>query len=824
MTVGLVLVAHVVELALGVRTLATQMAPDVPIVAAGGTDEGGVGTSFAKVEAGITDLLAGAAGAGVVVLYDLGSAQMTADMVRDTLDPPQAGRVRVVDAPLVEGALAAATTAAGGGTLAQVVEAAESAAGADAQRSAGTNETATPGPARVAVRTVLRNPAGLHARPASHLARLAGGFDATVEVGRPGRAGVDASSVLGVVAQGLRVGDEVEFVVAGPQAQATLDAILSAVAEGFGELAETPSDTGPSGLSSARPSEPPPEVRPRRTPDLAALDLASRSDDRPEGVHRGIVASPGLAIGPVRHLRRVEPTLPTGDAAATTDPDAERARFEAALAQVDADLAHRARGDGPAAEIAAAHQAMLADPALRRDVLDRIAAGTSAEHAWWAAVRQARDVFAAADAYVAERAADVEDLGRAVLRALGVEVEPTRPPEDLAGAVVVADDVLPSDVTRLAEAGTAGVALARGGPTAHASIIARGLELPLAVGFGGSVLDLAEESEVVLDGYAGTLQVDPPPTLRDAARTRERQRADERAHARTAARALAISYEGRRVRVMANIASAAEARAAVAQGADGVGLLRTELMYGNRATVPDEDEQVGELTTILRVLKGLPVVVRTLDVGGDKLLPALTLDPIRHGPLGERGLRHGLRHLDLLRTQLRAVLRVAAYEGTGQVSVMAPMVTVPDEARAFRQLVADVAEDLAAEGRTYARPAKVGVMVEVPAAALTAAEIGAEVDFVSIGSNDLAQYLLAADRTNAAVGHLYRQDHPAMWRMIELLTADAKRAGCEVAVCGELAGDPRAATRLVTLGVDELSMAPASVPAVKQALHQALGG
>jgi multiphosphoryl transfer protein len=155
---------------------------------------------------------------------------------------------------------------------------------------------------------------------------------------------------------------------------------------------------------------------------------------------------------------------------------------------------------------------------------------------------------------------------------------------------------------------------------------------------------------------------------------------------------------------------------------------------------------------------------------------------------------------------------------------MAPMVTVPDEARAFRQLVADVAEDLAAEGRTYARPAKVGVMVEVPAAALTAAEIGAEVDFVSIGSNDLAQYLLAADRTNAAVGHLYRQDHPAMWRMIELLTADAKRAGCEVAVCGELAGDPRAATRLVTLGVDELSMAPASVPAVKQALHQALGG
>ncbi|MGH3490971.1 MAG: phosphoenolpyruvate--protein phosphotransferase [Actinopolymorphaceae bacterium] len=816
MTVGLVLVAHVVELAAGVRTLAAQMAPDVPIVAAGGTDDGGIGTSFGKIEAGVAEALTAAGDDGVVVLYDLGSAQLTADMVVDTLDPSRAELVRLVDAPLVEGALAAATTAAGGGTLDQVVAAVEAAGTTTAAAGHTAAEAAGPGAAgtetargraetaaaleRATARTVLRNSAGLHARPASRLARLVSGFDATVEVGRPGRGGVDATSVLGVVAQGFRVGDEIELVAAGPQAQVTLDAILAAVDEGFGEL----------------------EVAPSEVPEPAAgLDAVARGpDDQAAGVHLGLAASPGIAIGPLRHLHRAEPVLPAVDETRPTDRRTEGARLETALAQVDADLATRARADGPAAEIAGAHQAMLADPALRQGVLDRIEAGAPAELAWWEDVRNARDLFAAGEAYVAERVADVEDLGRAVLAALGVDMRSSVPAHEVRGAVIVADDLLPSDVPALAGAGAVGVALAAGGPTAHASIIARGLELPLVVGLGRAVRDVADGTDVILDGSAGTVQVDPPPSVRDAARTHARRLADQRAEAGAAASALVIRYEGRRVLVTANVASAAEARVAVVEGADGVGLLRTELMYVDRAELPDEDAQVAELAAILRALGDLPAVVRTLDVGGDKLLPALALDPLRHGPLGERGLRHGLRHPEILRTQLRAILR-AAYERSGEVSVMAPMVTAAAEVRAFRQLVDEAAAELAADGRGSPRPIRVGVMIEVPAAALAATEICAAADFVSVGTNDLTQYLTAADRTNASVSHLYRQDHPAVWRVIELLVTDARRARCEVAVCGELAADPRAAERLVRLGVAELSMAPASIPAVKRALHQA---
>ncbi|MEQ7007552.1 phosphoenolpyruvate--protein phosphotransferase, partial [Actinopolymorpha sp. B17G11] len=814
------------------------LAPEGPLGAAGGTDEGGVGTSFAKVEAAVSDVLADAAGvSGVVVLYDLGSAQMTADMVRDTLDPSQADLVRVVDAPLVEGALAAATTAAGGGTLDQVVAAATAAgtqgagtqgAGRQAAGIQAPGEEEPSGPyeetAQVTATAVLRNPAGLHARPAADLARLASRYaeSATVTVGRIGQPGVDARSVLGVVAQGLRIGDEIGLVATGPRAQAAIDAILEMIADGFGELEAASPLAAQQAASTPAAQQADATSAPPVPPGAGRGEPAVRSSVA--GVLRGVPASPGTAVGPVRHLHRGEPVLPEPDDTRLPDPRRVRARLYAALDRADADLATRARtvGGGPAADIAAAHRAMLADPTLRATALDRVDAGTPAEHAWWQSVQEAGELLAGGASYVAERAADVDDIGRAVLAALGVDL-PHVAPEDVAGAVLVAGDLLPSDVTTLADARVAGIALAGGGITAHASIIARGLELPLVVGLGPPILELADGTTLILDAQAGSVHVNPSPAAREASLVQARQRSDARDDARAMSVRTSIWYAGRRVRVSANIASAAEARAAVAEGADGVGLLRTELMYVDRPRLPDEDAQVAEITEILRALGDLPVVVRTLDVGGDKLLPALALDPIRHGPLGERGLRHGLRHPEILRTQVRAILR-AAYEGTGELSVMAPMVTVPEEARAFRQLVDDAGDALAAEGRAYSRPARVGVMVEVPAAALAAAEMCAEVDFVSVGSNDLAQYLLAADRTNAAVGHLYRQDHPAVWRVIELLVADARQAGCEVAVCGELAGQPAAAGRLVALGVDELSMTPASIPAVKEALHRAYGG
>ena len=796
MPVGLVLVAHVAQLADGVRMLAAQMAPEVVIVAAGGSDDGGIGTSFDKV---LAALVAADSGDGVVVLYDLGSAQMTAELVVEGLDPDQAARVRLVDAPLVEGAVVAATTAAGGADLAAVVASAEAlatgAAGAGGPGSTVTADAADAADAAetaITARAVIRNAAGLHARPAAQVARIAGRLDAEVTLGRLGGPVVDAASVLGLVAQGLRGGDEIAVTASGVDAQHAVDAIVALVDDGFGELADL----------AGHAAEPVPDYTP---------------GEPGEGGLVGIPASPGIGIGPVRQLRRAEPVLPVRT---TADPTAERNRLYAALSRVDADLGARAAASGPAAAIAAAHQAMLADPGLRAGASRRIADGTPADLAWWQSVQEARALLAVGDAHVAERAVDVDDIGRAVLFELGVESRPALSAAETAGAVIVAADLLPSDLPVLAEAGVAGFAVAHGGPTSHATLIARGLELPVVARLGEQVLTVAAGSMAVVDGTLGVVRLDPTVAELDAARRERDAAVEERRRARSVAAGTAIRIGNRRVLVSANIASLAEARAAVDAGADGVGLLRTELLYVDRPTLPDEDEQTAELAALLRALGGRPAVVRTLDVGGDKLLPALHLDPWRHGPLGERGLRYSLTHPDLLRTQLRAILR-AAHRAPGPVSVMAPMVTLAAEARWFRTQVDDVAAELDREGVAYARPARIGVMVEVPAAALSAAEICAEADFVSVGSNDLAQYVMAADRGNDTVGHLYLPDHPALWRMYELVVSAAHTAKVPVAVCGEIAADPVAARRLVDLGVDELSMAPAAVPVVKAALRAA---
>ncbi|MFD2083327.1 phosphocarrier protein FPr [Actinopolymorpha cephalotaxi] len=807
--VGVVLVAHVAALAEGVRTLAAQMAPEVDIRAVGGTDDGGVGTSFDAILEAVQGVRSDA---GVVVLYDLGSAQLTAELVLETLDPEQADRVLLVDAPLVEGAVAAATTAAGGAGLAAVAAAARAAYVPSAETGGAEppepSEPSEPGEKRgegeVRARTTLRNPAGLHARPAAALARLVREYDARVTVGRPGEPGVDAAGVLGVVARGLRVGDELEVAAAGEGARAAVDAVLALADAGFGELDE---------------KTPPPVPPEPSAPAEAAVPEASEPPEPPEpGTLRGVGASAGLVVAPARHLRRTEPRLPPAGGA--HEPDAERRRLAAAVDRVNAELGGRAAGGGSGADIAGAHQAMLADPALLAGAQARLDEATPAEVAWWRSVLEARDLLAGGTDLVAERGVDVEDLGRAVLGALGVDVRPSVRPEDVARAVVVAEEVFPSDVAALGEAGVAGLAVARGGRTSHAAILARGLDLPMVVRLGPEVLDVPDGTPVILDARTGDLRVDPPEPELTAARQTARDLAADRERARAEAAGPVVRADGTPVTVSANVGGPVEARAAVAAGADAVGLLRTELLYVDRPRLPGEDEQAAELGAVLAELGGRRAVVRTLDVGGDKLLPALDLDPWRHGPLGVRGLRYALAHPDLLRTQLRAALR-AAY-GHGEVWLMAPMVTVAAEARRFRVLVEEVAGELAAAGTAFARPAKVGVMVEVPAAALVADEICAEVDFVSVGSNDLTQYVMAADRTNDAVGDLYQPGHEAIWRLLGTLVDAARAAGRHVAVCGELAGEPGAAVRLVRMGVDELSMTPNGIPAVKAALRSRL--
>jgi phosphoenolpyruvate-protein phosphotransferase len=355
-----------------------------------------------------------------------------------------------------------------------------------------------------------------------------------------------------------------------------------------------------------------------------------------------------------------------------------------------------------------------------------------------------------------------------------------------------------------------GIATARGGPTSHAAILARALAIPAVVGLGEAILAVPDGTPLLLDGEAGTVHVDPPSTVADDYRER-REAAEERKQA-ARARALepAITRDGRRIEVMANLGAPDEAPKAVELGADGVGLLRTEFLFLDRATLPGEDEQAAVYAEIASALDGRPLVVRTLDVGADKPLPALPQEPEDNPFLGRRGIRLALAEPEVLRVQLRAILRAAAAH---PIKVMFPMVATLAEYRAARKAFEAERADLGAP------TIEVGIMVEVPAAALTAARFAPEVDFFSIGTNDLAQYTMAAERGNERVADLADGPVPAVLQLVRAVCQAAEPAGRWVGVCGELAGDPAAAALFVGLGVTELSMAPALVPEVKEALR-----
>ena len=782
MTVGLILVSHSGPVAQGTADLAKQMAPSVTIAAAGGTEDGNIGTSFDVISSAIADA---DSGQGAIVLYDLGSALLTTETALEFCDPDQAERIRVVDAPLVEGAIAAAVAAEGGGDLDAVAAAAQSAGAQFAPVSPGApsegGPAATDGrPVATAVVT-LRNPLGLHARPAAELVRTLKGRDAEVRIGRPDDPGVDLRSVLGVVGLTLRGGDPVRIHVVGGDADVVLAEVERLIEGGFGEL------DGPSAPS----------------PSVAAVGRAEITDQ----VLHATAGADGRAIGPVTRLADLPDTLP---AVAGADPSVEGPRLSAAIAAAS----HRLAAGG---EFAQAHAALVADPELRRAADQHLTDGAAA--AWWSAVSAAAvQVAASPDELVAARAVDLREAGAEVLADLSVSID--RVPADLRGKVVLADDLGPSEVPILLDRGAVAAVLAGGSTTAHAVIVARGLGLPMVLRAGNLLADLPAGTQVVVDGSAGTVQLEPdePAAARVRAEITATASADEAL--RAAAATPVVLADGRRVTVAANVGSAADARKAVECGADAVGLLRTELLVLDKPVYPDEEQQRADLAEIFEILGGRPIVVRVLDAGGDKPVATLDVDEKHNGFLGVRGLRYLLAHPDLLRTQLRAIMRAGAGH---RISVMAPMVTVAEEVRAFKDAVTQAIHSLATDGVDFAAPEEIGVMVEVPAAALAADEICAVADFVSVGSNDLTSYTMAADRTEPGVADLLDPAATAIQRLLDPLCDQARAAGTPVAVCGEMAGMPDQVRGLIDRGVWELSMAPAKIPAIKALLRAADG-
>jgi phosphocarrier protein FPr len=504
------------------------------------------------------------------------------------------------------------------------------------------------------------------------------------------------------------------------------------------------------------------------------------------------------------------------------DPGDEIARLADALnmarKEIIALAAKEKKTAGPGkATILDVHRLILSDPDLVEQAEKTIKKERINAEAVWVQVMEATaDAYRSLDnVYMQARAADVIDAGNRVLRQLTCELRPSlflKTP-----AVVVAHDLLPSDVAQLDPKKVLGIVTAVGGSTSHAAILARSLGIPAVVGVGPTVSAVAHGAVIALDGDNGRIWLSPDEAIRKELETRRVHWLERRRQIREEGHKPAVTMDGVAVLVTANIGVPQDAYHAFAQGAEGVGLFRTEFLFQGRGTAPTENEQYAAYVAVAKAMKGHPVIIRTLDVGGDKPLSYVPVTGEENPFLGERGIRFCMAHTDVFRPQLRALLRAAQEEN---IRIMFPMVAHLGELRAARVFLEEVRKELAEEGIACEKSVETGIMIEIPAAVAVADQLAKEADFLSIGTNDLTQYVMAADRGNAAVAHLSDSFHPAVLRMVRTTVEAGHRAGIPVGMCGELAGKADAVPLLIGLGLDELSMNAPSVPEVKAAIRK----
>ncbi|MEX3916754.1 phosphoenolpyruvate--protein phosphotransferase [Paraburkholderia sp. BR10872] len=635
----------------------------------------------------------------------------------------------------------------------------------------------------------LTHAGGLHARPAARAREAVRGIDARVEV-RFGERKSAIESVVGLLALGAGEGATIELVGIGLEAQRAVDAVANEL------LREAP---GEHGEAPARQQSPAPVMQ------EAAAAVASSAEP---GVLAGVCAAPGVAVGKLVRWDEAEltpPELASGTSAA------ESRALDKAIAAVDAELNQSVRTASQRGAIGEAgiftmHRVLLEDPTLVDAARDAISLGKSAGYAWREAIRAQIAVLGKVDdPLLAERAADLRDLEKRVLRALGLSNAAARTlPEE---AVLAADEFTPSDLASLDRKRVMALVMARGGATSLAAIIARQAGIPALVALGDALHAVPEGTEVVIDASAGRFAYTPSALDIERARSEKQRLAGVREANRRTSHEAAATRDGHAVEVAANIATLEDANTAVDNGADAVGLLRTELLFIHRQAAPTVDEHLQSYQAITDALAGRTAIIRTLDVGADKEVDYLTLPPEPNPALGLRGIRLAQVRPDLLDDQLRGLVAV---KPAGKVRILLPMVTDVGELVRLRERIDTLAREA---GRT--EPVEVGVMIEVPSAALLADQLARHADFLSIGTNDLTQYTLAMDRCQPDLAAQADGLHPAVLRLVAATVEGANKHGKWVGVCGALAGDPLAVPLLVGLGVTELSVDPVSVPSIK---------
>jgi phosphocarrier protein FPr len=794
--VGLVLVSHSRRLAESVRELVLQMTTrDFPLEIASGVGENHqlLGTDAVHIAEVLQEV---DCPEGVLVLMDLGSAVLSAQTALELLDASAARPIRLCPAPLVEGAIAAVVCAAAGGTLDEVAREAERGLTAKQQelqpesttQVAGVEKPASPpitGPTAELVLTV-ENQHGLHARPAAKLVQAISRFTCSCEVSNltSGSGPVSGRSLTSLALLQARKGDRLKIVCSGSDCGGAIEAIRERADDIFHEKAE---------------------AVPSSSPVVTPAGSETRS----------LPCSDGIALGPLLMLEAVD--LAVTNAPSGT-PAEELAKLTAAMQSVKDEIRRLGNAKSVVGQkaILEAQALILVDPVVLTKVESLLDSGEfSAARAWTTVTGELATQYKAMDdPYLRERASDIRDIANRVLRRVqGVESQ-TRISLPRPG-ILFTEELLPSEASACDPGTVLGVIAAKGSTTSHSAIILRTLGIPMVVGATGiSKADVGRT--VALDGATGEVWIDPDE--QSIAKLKKRQQLQLEYKNRVAAARFqaAVTLDDTRVEVLANVGNAREAAIAAENGADGVGLLRTEFLFGSCKEAPSEEEQVRALREIYAAIAG-PVIVRTLDVGADKPLAFLPQSEERNPFLGVRGIRLSLRSPELFLPHLRAILR----SGRGhEIRIMFPMISGAEEARQALRLVSHAHEQLREAGIAHAWPVQCGAMIEVPSAALCSEELAEELDFFSIGTNDLTQYTMAAERGNAELAHLQEALHPAVLRLIKVVVEAAGKRGRHVSVCGDAASDPLAAAIFVGLGICSLSVRPKQAAEIKEVFRK----
>jgi phosphocarrier protein FPr len=635
---------------------------------------------------------------------------------------------------------------------------------------------------------VIPNPTGLHARPAAVLATLAKQFQSTIRI-HHGNKSANARSVIAVMGLEINNGDTVTLTAAGADARDAIVKLTQAIQDGLGEEGSIPAPA-PASIAQSERNAPPPRPR-SQDPNLLL----------------GVAASPGLVVGQTYRVQ--EQTIRVEETA--QNPDAEKRKLKDAIAQATLEVeAVRAKvhgqGNPGKAAIFAAHQELLDDPELLDLAYSAIDKGKSAAYAWKQAFNsQAEQLSHLKNELLAQRANDLRDVGHRVLRILsGVTPISRKYPHN---SILIAEDLTPSDMALLDREAVKGVCTLAGGATSHVAILARSMGIPAIAGIEPQILDLPNGTPIILDGSRGTVRLNASVEEQNQVLQRIAQRQTKEQLDLRLAHQPAVTSDGRRIEVVANIGSVQDAEQTVSLGGEGVGLLRTEFIFMDRSTAPMEDEQTAIYRSILEVLgQDRSMIVRTLDVGGDKPLAYLPLPHEENPFLGERGIRIGFDRPEILRTQLRAILKAST---RGKLRVMFPMIGRLEEIQMAKAMLEEERQQLGVP------PIEVGIMIEIPSAAVMAEQFIQAVDFFSIGTNDLTQYTLAMDRGHPKLAPYVDALHPAVLRLIYLAAQAANRHGKWCGICGGMASDPQAVPLLMGLGVKELSVSIPTIPSIK---------